>query len=555
MLVNSFSAKALSVRHVTSTKGKNTPGVDKQIWNTPVAKMEAVKNLKMKDYKPQPLRRVYIDKGKGNGSKRPLGIPTMKDRAMQKLHHLALDPVAETWADEVSYGFRKGRSAKDAGERIFNSLSRKGSAKWIIEADIKGFFDNISHQWLLQNIPMDTATLEKFLKAGYVDEGTLYQTEDGTPQGGIISPTLANMVLDGMLHLIQDKYWRGYTGNRKIHSKNNMHKVFLIRYADDFVITADTRETCEEVIELITPFLQERGVSLSAEKTRITHINDGFDFLSWNFRKYDNKLLVKPSKDSIKRVLRKVRHIIKTNQTATQKQLVRKLNPILRGWRNYHNHVVATRAFSYVDNAVYEALWTWAYKRHKQKGLTWIKLRYWHVLGKDNWAFYDKSKPISKQNQRLIRISRSKIVRHRRMRDGKTAYIDSEYFEQRSLTLGANRLTGKFKTIWLLQAGKCPYCRQPLQEVRVVHHNWPKAWGGTDGMQNLVYMHSICHTTYHSKYPVRKSMTDEQRLEYQPIIELGNQEQAMRNALNLRLEPCASKGASTVLRGEGTATF
>ncbi|HEL1814636.1 TPA: group II intron reverse transcriptase/maturase, partial [Streptococcus suis] len=236
--------------------------------------------------------------------KRPLGIPTMYDRAMQALYALALEPVAETTADTKSFGFRKGRSCQDACEYIFTALSRKASPQWILEGDIKGCFDNISHDWLLENIPMDKSILKQFLKAGFVFKGELFPTEDGTPQGGIISPILANMALDGLQQVLSDRFHTNRLGKIDLRFKNS-HKVNLVRYADDFIVTAATQEIALEAKELIREFLLGRGLELSEEKTLVTHINDGFDLLGWNFRKYKGKLIVKPSKNSIQTVIGK----------------------------------------------------------------------------------------------------------------------------------------------------------------------------------------------------------------------------------------------------------
>lgn len=227
--------------------------------------------------------------------KRPLGIPTMYDRAMQTLYALALEPIAETTADTVSFGFRKGRSAKDACEQIFCVLARKCSPKWIIEGDIKGCFDNINHEWLLANIPMDKRIMRQFLKSGFIYQGNLFPTQTGSPQGGAISSIYANMTLDGLEKLIQDNYHRNSKGNIENHYRAKT-KVNLVRYADDFIITADSREIAEELKILVSNFLQSRGLQLSEEKTTITHIDNGFDFLGWTFRKYKEKLIIKPSK-------------------------------------------------------------------------------------------------------------------------------------------------------------------------------------------------------------------------------------------------------------------
>ncbi|WP_283271401.1 group II intron reverse transcriptase/maturase, partial [Streptococcus dysgalactiae] len=289
LLTTSFYAKALAVKRVTENQGKKTSGVDKELWLTPNAKYQAIKKLKVKGYRPKPLRRIYIPKK--NGKKRPLSIPTMTDRAMQTLFKFALEPIAETTADPNSYGFRPKRSTQDAIEQCFSALSKQKSAKWVLEGDIKGCFDNISHEWIMKHIPMNKTILGKWLKSGYIENGKLSPTEFGSPQGSPISPIISNMVLDGLERKLSTTFRK-----KKVNGQVYAPKINFVRYADDFIVTGVSKELLEnEVKPVIIEFLKERGLELSEEKTLISHITDGFDFLGVNIRMYDGKLLTKPS--------------------------------------------------------------------------------------------------------------------------------------------------------------------------------------------------------------------------------------------------------------------
>lgn len=427
LLVHSFSAKAYAVRKVTTNKGKNTSGVDKKLWSTSASKMKAVLSLTDKNYKAKPLRRVYMEK-KGKKQKRPLGIPTIYDRAMQTLYALALEPIAETKGDSISFGFRRGRSAKDACEQLFCILARQCSPAWILEGDIKGCFDNINHEWLQNNISMDKRIMKQFLKSGFIYEGNLFPTETGSPQGGAISSIYANMTLDGLEKIIQDRFHRNSKGNIENHYRAKT-KVNLVRYADDFVITANSKEVAEEIKTLVSDFLFSRGLTLSEEKTVITHIDRGFDFLGWTFKKYKEKLIVKPSKTSVKNLIRKCSTIIlREGKASTQSDLIRRLNQVIRGWTNYHKHVVSSKIFSGINNFLYYLLQQWAKHRHPNKNKWWRLNRYWHERNGQRWVF-------TTDDYSLINLKRIKIVRYPKLQISKTPFLDKDYFDKRKLRL------------------------------------------------------------------------------------------------------------------------
>jgi RNA-directed DNA polymerase len=432
LLTHSFAAKALAVKRVTENRGKSTPGVDGKIWGTPAAKSKAIESLQRRGYKPQPLRRVHIPKA--NGKLRPLGIPTMKDRAMQALHLLALEPVAETTADKNSYGFRPERSTADAIEQCFKTLAKGRSPQWVLEGDIKGCFDHISHDWMLRHVPTDATVLQKWLSAGYIENRTLFPTEAGTPQGGIISPTLANLVLDGLETLLKQRFALKWVKGKTINPKTN-----LIRYADDFLITGATKDVLEnEVRPLVEQFLCERGLQLSPEKTCSTHIEEGFYFLGQHLRKFGGTLLVKPSKKNTHAFLEKVRGIIDANKSTRQENLIRLLNPVIRGWVNYHRHIVAAEAFERVDHEIWHRLWLWARRRHPEKSRRWVVDRYFHVIGTRQWTFAADTGKRTLAGQpiwlKLVQATNTKIRRHVKIRAEANPHDPDrhDYFKERA---------------------------------------------------------------------------------------------------------------------------
>ena len=434
LLTHSYHSKLLAVKRVTTNRGKNTPGVDGVVWRTSRQKILAVAGLRRRGYAPLPLRRIYIPKK--NGRKRPLSIPTMHDRAMQALYKMALDPVAETTADPNSYGFRPYRRCADAIEQCFIILARKQSPTWILEGDIKACFDEISHKWILDNILLDKQILGKWLKAGYMEEKTVYPTSKGTPQGGIISPTIANMVLDGMESTAKASALPRRQGSR--HPRIN-----VIRYADDFIITGESKHLLETKVKpTIESFLKQRGLTLSEAKTRITHINSGFDFLSQNVRKYNGKLLIKPSKDSIRSLRSNINLTIRRCYGQAAEILIGALNPILRGWVNYHRHVVAKRCFAEISNHLFWQLWRWIRRRHGNKNKHWLIRKYWQNGNKPGVFAIRVKKKDREHTYELLLPHRVAIVRHTKIRGYANPYDPSweSYFYNRKYILAKQKI-------------------------------------------------------------------------------------------------------------------
>jgi RNA-directed DNA polymerase len=502
LLTHSYSGKVLAVRRVTENNGKKTPGVDQEIWDTPEKKTQAVHALKRRGYQSQPLRRVYIPKSDGK-TMRPLGIPTMKDRAQQALYLLALAPVVETTADKNSYGFRQQRSCADAMVQCFLAL-RSANTQWILEGDIKSCFDKISHDWLLAHVPIDRVILQKWLKSGYMEKHVLHETTDGTPQGGIISPALANCALDGLERLLQEKY---PAGKRLKSLGGEKPCVNLVRYADDFVITSKSKELLAgEIKPLVEQFLQERGLELSPTKTVITHVEHGFDFLGQSVRRYPNgKLFIKPSKKNVGTFLKGIRRIIKDAHGVSAADLIDQLNPKIRGWANYHRHVVSKRTFGHVDCNIFSSLWQWARRRHPNKSPRWFKPKYFDRRGNRDWSFFgetcdDEGRPTKVW---LYYAKSTPIKRHVKVKGEANPYDPTyeTYFEQRE---GAHMLetfrgTRTLRYLWYEQRGLCTQCNTKITRITGwrLHYCVPRVMGGSTGATNRVLLHPECHDRVH----------------------------------------------------------
>ena len=358
-----------------------------------------------------------------------------------------------------------------------------------MEGDIKGCFDHISHDRLLNNIPMDKVMLRKWLKCGFVFNKELFPTEEGTPQGGIISPTLANMTLDGLQTLLAEKYHKKFVNKKTTYYP----KVHLVRYADDFIITGRSKEALEEIKPLVVDFLKERGLTLSEEKTKITHIDDGFDFLGYNIRKYKGVLLIKPSKKSLKKFMQKIRGIIDSNKGSKQESLIRLLNPVITGWVNYYKNCVASDTFRKADYLIFEKLWQWAKRRHPKKGKYWIADRYFTRVKNRNWCFVANFKK-GKTDDRIAlkRLYDTKITRYVKVK-GEANPFDPEwieYFEKRKTFKMLQSLNGRKSLLymWERQNHLCPVCGKPINK----EHPWGTSQQIVNGKKVNFLLHDSC---------------------------------------------------------------
>jgi RNA-directed DNA polymerase len=505
LLTHSFSGRALAILRVISNSGAKTPGVDGTLWDTPEAKSAAFSALRRHGYRPQPLRRAYIPKS--NGKRRPLGIPTMTDRAMQALYLLGLDPIEETVADGHSYGFRPERCCADALDQCHKILrgphgNDTRGPDWVLEGDIKSCFDRISHGWLLGHTPMDRVVLGKWLKAGYLEKHVLFATTEGTPQGGIISPALANRALDGLQRLLAERF--GATRGRRTRCK-----VHLVRYADDFIITGASRLLLQyEVQPLVEQFLSERGLELSHEKTRITPIEDGFDFLGQTTRRHRNgKILIKPSKRSVKTFLAGIQETIDSSGSMAAGDMIRRLNQQIKGWAMYHRFAVSSRTFAAVDARIFWKLRRWCRRRHPQKSWGWIRKKYFQREGNRDWVFTGvirdregKAWPI-----RLMQAAGVKVLRWKKIRSEANPYDPSwePYLEERMAWKMGHTLAGRgrIEYLWKEQSGRCRVCQQPLQAEEQPWHLHHRVWrclGGQTTFGNLELLHVNCHRQVHA---------------------------------------------------------
>jgi RNA-directed DNA polymerase len=499
ILWNSWSNKVLGIRKVTQdNKGKKTAGIDGMKNLTQKQRVSLIKNCSIYG-KWQKVKQVEIPKK--NGKMRTLGIPTMKDRARQLILKAGLEPAYEAMAEESSYGFRPGRQTKDAIEKIFAATCKR--KKWVIEGDLKGFFDNIKPEAIIKNSVIgDNVKLQQSLKnlieSGAINvKGVEVETDRGTPQGGVISPLLANIAFMGLETFIKEWAWEN---RKKLGIKGRRDNgISLAVYADDFVVTTKEKWIAESLKESIKKWCFDKmGVELSEEKTKITSTTEGFDFLGYNIRHYivneKLKLLIKPSKDSIKRVKDKIRTLCKEGKSLNQDVLIAKLNSVIRGWGLYYRNVVSKDVFSSIDYYVYKCVIRWAIKRHANKGRKWVAKRYFKKIGNRNWVFQD--------TKTLIRMSDISIKRHIMIKGSHHIYDgDAEYWNKRALNALEQSFMGRtsgIKTKLLKkQGGQCEICKLNFRvgDIMELDHIVPKTLGGKDIISNYQLIHGHCHDT------------------------------------------------------------
>src|SRR5712691_9950753 len=539
LMLKSYSNRLVSVRRVAQVNaGKHTPGVDKLVIKTPAARGKMVDALAHYSlWKAKPARRVYIPKA--NHKLRPLGIPVVVDRCLQAMIKNALEPAWEARFEGSSYGFRPGRSCHDAIEKIYGLARPNKTKKWVLDADIRGAFDNISHEYLCKAIgPVPGGELIKqWLKAGYVEQEVFHATERGTPQGGVASPLLANIALHGMEEALGVKYdSRGQLVGKRA----------VVRYADDFVCFCESREDAEHVQKILVEWLKERGLTLSEEKTRIVHLSDGFDFLGFNIRHYPApqtsrtgwKLLIKPSKTSVQDVQRKLKDQWDKAQGTNVQSVLSKLNPIIRGWANYFRTAVAKEIFSKLDSWMYYKADRYTRRMHPKKSTDWRHRKYWgrfHLERLDPWVFGDKQTGGHLLKFSWFPIERHVLVKGRASPDDpslKDYWMKRQAAQAKDLTFSKQKLAKR-------QHGRCPECGDSLfnEEELQVHHLLARSQGGTNSYSNLALVHLLCHQHIHAK--TERAMSDCRKYNDQEL-RTDESKTIRRSKREEQKEPCCS---------------
>lgn len=460
LMLRSRANTLLSVRRVTQINaGRKTAGIDGQVALSPRDRVELADRVQQRcgSWKAQPVKRVYIPKADGR-KQRPLGIPVIVDRALQAQALNALEPEWEARFEPKSYGFRPGRGCHDAIEAIFTTVGGKNPhRRWILDADLAAAFDRIDHSHLLSMLGTFPARgqVEQWLKAGVVERERLTPTEEGTPQGGVISPLLLNVALHGLEQAAGVQY---FAQGRKDAGKSLPGSPVVIRYADDLVALCCSAEQAGQVRDQLAAWLAPRGLAFNEDKTRVVSLEDGFDFVGCNIRRYPNgKLLIKPSKAAVRRIRKRLAAEVKSLHGANAQAVINTLNPVIRGWAAYYRTVVSSEIFSSLDHYVWRLTYKWATRCHPNKSKRWVTARYFGAFNaarRDRWVFGDRV-----SGRYLAKFSWSKIVRHQMVK-GKASPDDparADYWadRRRRKKLPLGQFTQRLLKV---QHGRCPTC-------------------------------------------------------------------------------------------------
>jgi len=471
-LVASYAARVLAVRFVADTN--SAAGIDGVKLTNDAQKMKMALSLTRRGYQPLPNR---YEKVTERSKELTLHIPAARDKAMLVLYAFSLDPVAESTADKKSFFARKGRSAHDAYAYILQELNRKNPPKWIVRADVAAFFDNAMHNWLIENIPMDKIVLRKFLRAGVVKNGELFETNQGISFASSLSPILGNMLLDGLQSYIYDGL---YPEGGVDYSDGSM-----VRFADDIVVTARTKESAERIMQLISDFLSSRGLGFNQSKTYIAHISEGFTFLSWHFQEQRGVLTIQPTDGAIKKIERDLESLI-MNFKGTQRAMIEKINDKLSGWAAYHRTTDSYMIFRHVDTVVEGLLISRMCKRYSRWHRTTVLNKFW--IKEDGYHVFALPED---PTCRVVRLAPLALVQHKPCKVSFNPYLDKEYISLIQHRRDEQKANGKYKAIWQRQGGRCAFCGNPMladQEVEVIE----KVIGKGRRLQNLIYIHRQC---------------------------------------------------------------